>query len=147
MRAKVVATSVGVLMNIALVKKLVISLAMVPVLLNGYSAAQTPKNRPYLERTIRRVVNEALVEAPPDGYARIPVNVRLLSVQKKKGVLILNFSKELVSNSRAELEDAIHQILTRINNLESGSLKISTYRILIEGRPLEGFLRECKKEE
>ncbi|MEW6321701.1 MAG: hypothetical protein AB1635_11530 [Acidobacteriota bacterium] len=87
-------------------------------------------------------VESALSAPPPKGYAGIPKGVRLLGIsQDAAGPLVLNFSQELIaSGTGPPLEDALHRVLTVAADAYDGSSDLE-FRVLIEGRPLEEYLR------
>jgi hypothetical protein len=99
------------------------------------------------ENNITKAVADALRTEPPEGYARIPPGTRLISVKINKGVVTLNFSKELTANStKSDLEDAIHQILAKIADITPKKHNVKNYIIQIEGRPLEEFRKSHRED-
>ena len=93
---------------------------------------------------IRGAVERALVAPPPGGYSAVPGGVRLLSVSRTDGgAIALDFSRELLAGGTGRvLEDAVHQILAAASRARPATAnRIEDYRVLINGLPLESYLR------
>jgi hypothetical protein len=93
------------------------------------------------EQEIASVVEKALSQPPPSGYASIPSGVRLLSVKIQEDKIILDFSKELLLHGKgSELEDVLHQIFVKLGNEVPHIVQDKGYTVLIEGVLLEQYL-------
>lgn len=93
---------------------------------------------------IRTAVETALSSKPPGGYSPIPRGVRLLSITRSSTEsIVLDFSKELLADGTGPaLEDAVHQILTAAWVApRSATAPVAGYEILVNGVPLESYLR------
>ena len=96
------------------------------------------------EQAIKAAVEKALTEPPPQGYRPLPPDTRLIALsvtrQDGKEIVRLNLSKELLSQGTgAELEDALHQILVRLENRNSQGVQEMEFQVLVEGKPLEQY--------
>lgn len=92
---------------------------------------------------IEAAVDAALRKEPPRGYSAIPPGVRLLSLTRRGNSIVLDFNKALLANGTgADLEEAVHQILTAASSARSSPRPpVEDYTVLIDGTPLEIHLR------
>jgi hypothetical protein len=92
---------------------------------------------------IRTAVEDALAAAPPRGYSAIPTGVRLRSIDRRNGAIVLDFNAALLAGGTGRtLEDSLHQIFTAASNARPAAPnRADAYTVLVDGAPLESYLR------
>ena len=92
---------------------------------------------------IRTAVEAALDGAPLPGYAPIPDGVRLRTVARRDSAIVLDFNAALLAGGTGRvLEDSLHQIFTAASRVRPPvANRVDDYRVLVDGLPLETYLR------
>lgn len=92
---------------------------------------------------IRAAIEAALAAAPPRGYSAVPAGVRLRSIGRRDGAIVLDFSAALLAGGTGRtLEDSLHQIVMAASNARTADpFRVDAYTVLVDGAPLESYLR------
>lgn len=129
-------------LQVSLLKAVTIGMMAILQVACSQSMRATQQESPPLthEAKIAASVQKTLASPPTAGYAAIPAGTALLSARIEGNQILLDFNKALLQNGTgARLEDALRQITNPLGEL-TPHIKSPEYRVLIEGKPLAGFL-------
>lgn len=92
-----------------------------------------------LKNPSERTIVEEIIKGSKKGMIPVPPKTRLLSIDKKDGIITLNFSKEFIKNQQLNYDKIRINIYSIVNSLtEIPSIKGVLFKV--NGKPIEKYI-------